>query len=339
MSRDDIRAQQARAPGRYRWWLAPVAVVGVLSGALFLLRPDPPPGLFRVAIQPWPGYAPGYLARDRASWKREGIRAIELPTDADTVRAMQARVVEAACLPLDAVIRMKDQGLDLRVVVVTDYSQGSDAVLSVGTRVATLAGLRGKRVAVERLGGGMLVLGRALRQGGLRLADVTLVNADLPDHLQLAQQNKVDALVTYAPYKQALLEAGNRLLIDSRQLPGEIVQVVVVRGDVLAGQMGAVRGLVQGWQEAAGELEEDPALASEAARAMGLTPMHFAAARGEVRRVGRSESWALVTGKTRGLTGAAEAITSDLVEFGLIPEPIPVAALFLSPAEARGLQP
>lgn len=305
--------------------------------ALLFARPSYPPPPFRLGTQSWVGYAPGHLARADGAWGPDRVRLVELSTDAEIVRAMRAGGLEAACLTLDGALRVQAAGIDVRIVAVLDYSEGGDAVVAVGGGPATLAGLRGKRVAVERHGVGMLFLARALRAGGLGLADVTVVNADMPEHQQLAAAGRIDAVVTYSPHKERFVAAGGRVLCDSAQFPTQVVDVLVVRGDAFATNPGAVRALVRGWSAAADRLDTDPRAGDAAARAMGLSPGEYADGRRQIRVPGRDESAALVAGASGDLRAAAREAAESLRALGLVEEPLEPDRLFVTPAEAEVL--
>lgn len=334
------RAVVPRAPlGGSGWvgWLALLTGLVLLLAATLWLRPAFPPPVFRVGIQPWPGYAPAYLARETGRWPEEIVRAVELPTDAETVRALRSGVLEAACLPLDVVLRMQEIGGDLRVVTVIDYSRGCDAVVAVPGRSSTLAGLKGQRVAVERRGGGMFVLALALRASGLRLSDVKVINADILEQPRLVRDALVDALVTYSPYKQQFVQAGCSVLWDSSQKGVPILEVLVVRADQFRLNPRAVRTLVTGWEGSAGQLVADPEAFAGAAAAMGMPTEVFATVWRDIEPVPRLQNRAFLSGESPVLEATIEQVNRDLVDFGLLRAPFHLDQIRLSPAEAEVL--
>lgn len=331
----DAAAHHGGADRRPLWLLVCLAAPAL---ALLLARPSYPPPPFRLGTQAWAGYAPGHLARADGAWGADRVRLVELSTDAEIVRAMRSGELEAACLTLDGALRAQAAGIDVRVVAVLDYSQGGDAVVAVRGGCATLAELRGKRVAVERHGVGMLFLARALRSAGVGLGEVTVVNADMPEHEALVAAGRVDAVVTYSPGTERFVAAGGRVLCDSTAFPAQVIDVLVVRAETFATNPGAVRALVRGWAAAADRLETGPGAADAAARAMGVPAAEYAAARRQIRVVSSRESAALVAGGSGELLASARETAESLRALGLVEEPLDPDRLFVTPAEAEVLR-
>lgn len=306
----------------------------VPAATLLFARAGYPPPPFRLGTQAWAGYAPGYLARADGVWDAGQVRVVELSTDAEIVRAMRSGGLEAACLTVDGALRVQAAGVDVRVVVVVDFSQGGDAVVAVGGRCATLAELRGKRVAVERHGVGMLFLARALQSAGLRTVDITIVNSDMPEHEQLVAAGRVDAIVTYSPDKERFVAAGGRVLCDSAQFPTHVIDVLVVRADAFTANPNAVRALVRAWSVAADRLEIDPHAGNVVARAMGISPAEYATGRRQIRVPGGHESAALVAGELRA---AARETADSMRALGQVEGSLDPDRLLLTPTEAEVL--
>lgn len=190
-------------------------------------RPEP----LRIAIHPWIGYESFYLAED-FGWLPDDARLVKLNSLGDSVAALIADQADAAALTLDEMLLARSRGIDLTAVLVFNVSAGADALL-VRPAIETLEQLAGKRIGVENSALGPLVLSHALEQVGLVFDDVTVVDVS-PDRQLLAwQQDRVDAVVTYSPAKEDLLEIGAKVLFDSRQMPGVIVDVLAVRSDRL----------------------------------------------------------------------------------------------------------
>lgn len=310
---------------------ATVAALGV--------RPADPPKPFRLGTQAWVGYAPAYLAREKECWSESAVSVVELPTDATIVRAMRAGELEAACLTLDGAFRVQAAGVDVRLIAVLDYSVGADAIVAApGAGIGTPGELRGKRVAVERHGVGMLFLARALQTVGLSTNDVTLVNADLSTHDELIRTRRVDAAVTYSPMKERHIAAGCRVVCDSATVPANVIDVLVVRADAFGTNPGAVRALAVGWERAASLLAADPTHRAAVARAMGIAPAELDAGYGQVRIPTCAESRSLLAPDAPGLTPAVRETADALAALKVIDGPIDPARLFVTPAEAETLR-
>lgn len=219
-----------------RWGTAPLALAvpwwSSCSSAVSL----------QVGIHPWIGYESLNLAQD-FKWLPSGAELVATQDMAESARALQTGHLDAACLTLDEVLRLRSLGVPLTVALVFDVSAGADMLL-VRSSVRKLADLAGKRIGVEAGALGTLVLGSVLRSAGLARSDVTVV--ELPTEAQRVawRKQEVDAVVTYEPTATVLQREGAQRLFDSRQMPDTIVDVLAVHAERLMGRGDTVRALV-----------------------------------------------------------------------------------------------
>lgn len=289
-------------------------------------RPAPPP--LRVGTDVFPGYEPLYLARQRGLLDGAQVRLVEYGSGTHVLRAFRNGTVEAAALTLDEVFLLLDSGLDVEVVLVTDFSEGADVVLGQ-PGLASLADLKGKRVGVEDTALGAFVLARALESAGLSLADVEPVHADVDEHEAAFAAGKIDAVVTFEPTRTRLLAKGANQLFDSSRLPGEIVDVVAVRRDVLRAQPERVRHLQQAWYGALARIAEAPdeSMAQMAPR-LALSPQELRRARAGLRTPTEAESRQLLAAHPPGLLAPARTLSAYLAAHALLRREVDPAPCF-----------
>ena len=151
----------------------------------------------RVGIHPWVGYESLELAQ-QFKWLPEGVELVRMEELTTSAAALQAGKVDAACLTLDEVLRLRAEGTPVTVGLVFDVSAGADALL-VRPGIERLAGLSGKRIGIEPGPLGALVLGSALDAAGLKRSAVQVVNLPSDRQLDAWRRNEVDALVCYEP--------------------------------------------------------------------------------------------------------------------------------------------
>ncbi len=238
-----------------------------------LLGCQPESESIRIGSNRWLGYAPIYLADDLGWTAPSGIRLVEYPNTTGVLRGFRNGMLDAAMLTLDETLLLQDSAaeLDLEIILVTNVSAGADALFARAP-LTNLKDLAGQRIGVENTALGAYFLSRVLDQAGLRIDDLQVVS--LPVHEQTAAfaAGDVDAVITFASEGPALESKGARRIFDSRRLPGEIVDVLVVdRQRVTREQRRRLRALwfdaLRTWQDNRGET--DPRLHAR----LGLTPM------------------------------------------------------------------
>ena len=256
---------------RRRLFTGFLLLVVLLAGCAPAYRPP-----LTVGTNPWIGYEPLYLARALGHYDDVPLRLVELGSNTQAMDALRAGRLDAAGLTLDEALTLADEQVPIRIVWVLDVSAGADALVAK-PHIPTLAALRGRRIGVEQTAVGAYLLDAALRRAGLSASDVTLVPLPVDAHVSAFERGAIDAVVTFDPARQALLNAGGLVLFDSRMLPGEVVDVLVVRRDALDCCTHAIASLIAGQQRALDHLarRREDALARMAPR-LGLSPADVA---------------------------------------------------------------
>jgi NitT/TauT family transport system substrate-binding protein len=247
--------------------LLTLGLVAILLGAC---GQEPP--VMRIGTNVWPGYEPLYLARDLGLLDEQRYRLVEFSNNSQSIAAYRNGTLEAAALTLDEVLLLAQDGFDPQLVLVMDISHGGDVIIG-RPEIAELKDLKGRRVGVENNALGAYTLSRALDLAGLKPIDVEVRSFTIDQHERALTEGKVDAVVTFEPVRTRLLAAGNRQLFDSTQIPGEIVDVLVVRKDFLQQHPERARELLQQWFKALDHLRQHPRDAAQhMAKRQQITP-------------------------------------------------------------------
>lgn len=266
----------AGLPHRREWILSALFVVGGatagLAGLAGAVRPASRP--LRIGANFWIGYEPlRFLpAADRPS----APRIVELRSTSAILEGLRAGTLDGAAVTIDEAVRHSGPDLPLAIVVVLDRSDGADAVLARPGMPATPS--KGARIGVETEGVGALVASRFLAAAGLAEAEVRLVDMPASAHVEAFATPGIDYLVTYEPHVTVLEQAGATRVFDSRQMAGEVVDVLVVRRDVLDDRRRDVEVVVAGWFSGLERMRRDlGADAGAIARRLGLAPADLVA--------------------------------------------------------------
>jgi len=235
--------------------------VGRLLAALLLLNlascSTTDTTLMRIGTNLWIGYEPLYLAADQQQWPAAELRLIEYPSATEVLRAFRNHALEAASLTLDEVLLLRQSDIPVQVVLVHDISDGADVIVA-RPEIDSFKALRGRRIAVESGALGAFVLTRALSLHQMSIADVEVHHLPIDRHQASYLAGEVDAAVTFEPVRTKLLNAGAVERFSSREIPGEIVDVLVVHQAFIDEHPQQVRRLVNGWFEALDHLQQKP---------------------------------------------------------------------------------
>lgn len=304
-----------------------------LAGWPFLGGCQPvPPAPLKLGLNAWVGYDPLILARERGLIDTRAVKVIELPSSSETLRHFRNRLLDAAALTLDEVLRLADEGFDPRVVAVLSESAGSDVVMArPGLRELGL--LRGQMIAVEATTVGALMLQRLLQAAHLQRSDVQVMNVEASQHLSLLQAGRIDAAVSYEPLASAMRARGFERVFDSRQMPGDIMDVLVTSDQALRERPEQVSALLAGWQRGLQAVQQEPALSAPLlAPGADMDPDAYLATFQGLRFFSVAQSLDLLSGRPPLLGQSSErlaltlrlmGVISDSPDWGqlLVPEP------------------
>lgn len=237
--------------------LAGLGATLLLPGLVACAAPQAP---LRVGSIVFPGYELLFLARELDLLDPQQVRLVELRANTSTLRALAAGELEAAALTVDELMSARAEGVDLRAILVIDVSAGADVVMAVPG--VTLKNLAGKRIGVEEGAVGGLMLSALLQAAGLTPAQVLRVPMSLDNSDDVYRSGVVDAVVTAEPAWSTIEKLGGQRIFDSNAIPGRIVDVLAVRGDVVDTRGEALRHLVAAHFAALQRFRAQPAATS-----------------------------------------------------------------------------
>lgn len=227
-----------------------VAALLILSGcALFVAGAagivTAPQRPLLIGTNLWVGYEPFHLAR-AAGALPEDVTLVEARSSPSLMAAVATGSLDGAALTLDEVMRLEAAGRPMAVLAVLDVSRGADVVLARSPAVAA-RGPAGARIGVEPEGVGAFMLYRFLERKGLTMGQVQVLPVAAGDHVGAMERLGLDYLVSYEPLVSRLEREGAVRVFDSGEMPGEVVDVLAVRHDRLAGRETTLRRLLLAW--------------------------------------------------------------------------------------------
>ncbi len=158
-------------------------------------------------------------------------------------------------------------GVDTTALIIGDYSNGNDGlVLKDGGDLASIAG---QSVNLVELSVSHYFLARALESVGLSERDITVVNTSDADMVSIYGTPDVTAVATWNPMLSEILASGEgELVYDSSEIPGEILDLMVVNTEVLAANPDFGKALVGAWFEVLALMQSDTPEGTAALEAM-----------------------------------------------------------------------
>ena len=233
---------------------------------------------FVVAIPTYPGFAIPYLAKEKELF--EGIN-VELKRidDAAAINAGMIRGdIDACFTSVDSFVLAASQGVEAKAVLMSDESRGADGIV-VKPEILTVADLKGKKVAANLGWPGHFFLLYNLKKEGVRFVDVPITNMDADKAGAAFVSGNLDAAVTWEPWLSKATSAQNgKILVSTADLPGVILDVMLVREESLKNRSKAVQAFVNGYYKALDAYKSDKVSGTKImAEALGLTPEEFEA--------------------------------------------------------------
>ena len=235
-----------------------LAIMLIVFFAVFVLTCDSAwakPKKFRVAWSIYAGWQPwdyanqsGVLKKwaDKYNIEIELMRMDYIPS----VEAYVAGKVDACVMTnMEALDMPAASGITTTVAILGDFSNGNDAILTRDE--LGIKDLVGENISLVELSVSHYLLARALEMNSMQESDVTIVNTSDSDIAPafIANRNQ-KAVITWNPLvMQILQEPGISKIFDSAQIPGEILDLMVVRTDVLNENPELGKALAGAWYE------------------------------------------------------------------------------------------
>lgn len=179
---------------------------------------------------------------------------------------------------MDALTIPAAGGKDTSAIILGDYSNGNDAVLLKGA--SDVAGIKGREVNLVELSVSHYLLARALETNGMKLTDVKTVNTADADIASAFASPEVTAAVAWNPQVTTMKGvAGTTAVFTSADIPGEILDLLVVDTATLKANPNLGKALAGIWYETMALMARDDAEGKAARAAMaklaGTTPEAF----------------------------------------------------------------
>ncbi|MEH3144673.1 MAG: ABC transporter substrate-binding protein [Methylobacterium frigidaeris] len=161
-----------------------------------------------IAISGWTGFAPLTLAKEAGIFKKNGLDVtIKKIPQASRHLAIRSGDVQCAATTVETWVVWNANGVPTKQIFQLDKSYGADG-MAVRNDVASIKDLKGKTVAASVPGTApYFALAWFLKENGLTLKDVKVVNLEPGPAAQAFIAGQNDAAMTYEPYLSSVRAA------------------------------------------------------------------------------------------------------------------------------------
>jgi NitT/TauT family transport system substrate-binding protein len=205
----------------------------------------------KIGLNLWAGFMPWKVAQVKNFFESNGVKAevIWFPVLSDQLNAFNAGRVDVIGSTTSDFISSISGGVKAKVISITDVSLGADAIVAKPS-IQSLKDLVGKQASVELGTVGHLLFLKALEKGGVPLDKVKLVNQGADTAIASLISGKTDVVYSYEPFvSQAVSSGKGKVLFSSKDVPGIVPDLLVVRQEVLDKQPEDIQKLLKTWYQ------------------------------------------------------------------------------------------
>jgi len=228
---------------------------------------------------PWPYAQKAGIVKKWADKYHLKINFVQVNDYVESVNQYTAGKLDGVTVTnMDALTIPAAGGKDTSAIILGDYSNGNDGIVLKDAN--GLADIKGRTVYMVELSVSHYLLARALSTVGLQLSDVKTMNTSDADIVSAFSNPAATAAVTWNPQLTELTKMpGAKLVFDSHQIPGEILDLLCVDTATLKANPDLGKALAGIWYDTITLMQRQDAEGAAARAAMakmaGTTPEAF----------------------------------------------------------------
>ncbi|MEI8633405.1 putative urea ABC transporter substrate-binding protein [Vibrio sp. PP-XX7] len=177
------------------------------------------------------------------------INVVQVNDYVESINQFTAGQFDATVMTnMDALTIPAASGVDSTALIVGDFSNGNDGIVLKGKK--SLADIKGQNVNLVELSVSHYLMARGLESVGLSEKDVHVVNTSDADIVAAFRSDDVTSVVTWNPLLSEITSQPNTSLVfDSSEIPGEIIDLLVVNTKTLKDNPKLGKALTGAWYE------------------------------------------------------------------------------------------
>lgn len=215
----------------------------------------------RIGLNNWIGYQPLFLAKEIGILDHNRIQLIEYPSTSGVILSLKNNLIEAGGLTLDEALVLNAQNNNVKAVLVMDISNGADSFIVNKKKIKTFKELEGKTIGYEETATGAYMAQRLFDKLTTLRVDsrkIKTKNVEYQNHYSKLVDGSVDAIITFEPTRTKLLKEIGTEMFSSKEIPNEILDVLVVNEDQIEIQKENIKYLVEVWNKVNEYIKKNP---------------------------------------------------------------------------------
>lgn len=219
----------------------------------------------KIGVSAFPGWFMWYVAEGEGFFEKNGVNAelVWFPVYSDSLQAFNTGKVDMVCASLCDMIAPYEQGVDFRIPLITDNSDGGDGIVAANG-IESVKDLKGKTVATEYGAIDHFFLLNALESNGMTEDDINFVNMTIQDAGPALISNTIDAACLLEPViSMATADGQHKLIYSTKETPGLIQDLTVVQTDVLNNRREDVKKIIKSFFDSVDFYNSNPDKAYE----------------------------------------------------------------------------
>lgn len=292
--------------------------IGFIVSLLFLSCKNKQSEPLRVGVILWPANEFFYLAENLGYYKDQHIKLIDYRTPSEVIRAYETGLLDAILITDHLYLKINDANVNNRIIMLVDYSSGSDVLLAK-PGITTTEELKGKKIGAESSALGIFVMLRFLEIHGLSPDDITHVPVDVANQPQAFKNGLFDAIITYEPFATEMRKKGAIELCNSKEIPFEISDVLISSPMVIAQKSAQLEVLCQGFFDAVDVYQKDPAkYISKLSRRQNITSKEFSKTLQGITLLNLNDNKKLFKSTNAGYYNTFSEVNKKMIDYNLI---------------------
>ncbi len=285
-----------------------------------------------VGTSPWAGFVGQYAAEAKGLFSEEGVTVNEVAfnTTGDVNTALAAGKIDLGWIGANDLVTLsaKAPDLKLKLIMMSDYSNGADGVLGRG--ITKPEDLKGKRVAREDGLYHVVLLATYLSTANLTEKDMDVVVMPAADAAVAFASGKIDLATTYEPYLAKAAREGKGEILFSTKDSNILPDGVAVRDEVLQARKPEILAYLRAVGKAVDFAEKNPKEAAEIiGKKIGVAPEEIPPQLAGIRlmNVEKNKSEAFVVGSSLSAADSLKRAAKIAHELGITPTLVDGGAL------------